>query len=371
MKTVLILNGPNLNLLGTREPQVYGSQTLADVQALCERACAANGFALDFRQSNHEGVLVDWIQDARLNGDAIVINAAGLSYSSVPILDALLAHFGFAEEERPGVLITIDKLDKIERAGVVDELYDNVSNSSAIRAVDEHLKWVLTDRDGIEEPQVYRLDAAGIRGALPEGVPDELIEHLAGIGEAIARQAASRGAKVIGVARSAGALNDVMQAINGVAYPCDLSEAAQRNDLIGRLEAVHGAIDVVVNNAGVTGFETGMAPHDPEHASLADWREVHRVNLDGTFLGCRYAIGAMKGAGTGSIINISSRSGLVGIPGAAAYASSKAAIRNNSALSSRQCVRSLNTCRRKDMLWTPYPWACRKIFPQPNFSAKA
>ena len=67
-----------------------------------------------------------------------------------------------------------------------------------------------------------------------------------GIGEAIARQAASRGAKVIGVARSAGALNDVMQAINGVAYPCDLSEAAQRNDLIGRLEAVHGAIDVVV-----------------------------------------------------------------------------------------------------------------------------
>ncbi|PIX63865.1 MAG: short-chain dehydrogenase, partial [Sphingomonadales bacterium CG_4_10_14_3_um_filter_58_15] len=63
---------------------------------------------------------------------------------------------------------------------------------------------------------------------------------------------------------------------------------------------------------------------------LADWRAVHRVNLDGTFLGCRYAIKAMKGRGTGSIINISSRSGLVGIPGAAAYASSKAAIRNHS-----------------------------------------
>ena len=64
MKTVMILNGPNLNLLGTREPQVYGDQTLADVQALCERACAANGFALDFRQSNHEGELVDALHEA-------------------------------------------------------------------------------------------------------------------------------------------------------------------------------------------------------------------------------------------------------------------------------------------------------------------
>jgi NAD(P)-dependent dehydrogenase (short-subunit alcohol dehydrogenase family) len=87
--------------------------------------------------------------------------------------------------------------------------------------------------------------------------------------------------------------------------------------------------DVVVNNAGITGFESGPVAHDPENVSLTDWREVHRTNLDGTFLGCRYAIGAMKGRGTGSIINISSRSGLVGIPLAAAYASSKAAIRNH------------------------------------------
>ena len=61
MKTVLVLNGPNLNLLGTREPHVYGAQTLDDVKALCERSCMANGFALDFRQSNHEGELVDWL----------------------------------------------------------------------------------------------------------------------------------------------------------------------------------------------------------------------------------------------------------------------------------------------------------------------
>jgi len=89
------------------------------------------------------------------------------------------------------------------------------------------------------------------------------------------------------------------------------------------------AVDVVVNNAGVTGFEDGARAHDPEHASLADWRAVHEVNTDGTFLGCRYALKAMRATGTGSIVNISSRSGLVGIPGAAAYAASKAAIRNH------------------------------------------
>lgn len=105
-----------------------------------------------------------------------------------------------------------------------------------------------------------------------------------------------------------------------------------------RLADIVPVIDVMVNNAGVTGFEGGMAPHDPEHASLADWREVHRVNLDGTFLGCRYAIAAMKDAGAGSIINISSRSGLVGIPGAAAYASSKAAIRNHSKTVALYCA---------------------------------
>lgn len=91
-----------------------------------------------------------------------------------------------------------------------------------------------------------------------------------------------------------------------------------------------GRIDVVVNNAGITGFETGNALHDPEHATLSDWQAVHAVNLDGTFLGCKYAVIGMRRCGSGgSIINISSRSGLVGIPAAAAYASSKAAIRNH------------------------------------------
>ncbi len=90
-----------------------------------------------------------------------------------------------------------------------------------------------------------------------------------------------------------------------------------------------GKLDILVNNAGITGFEEGFGPQDPEHASLESWRNVHAVNSDGTFLGCKYAIQAMKHSEHGSIINISSRSGLVGIPGAAAYAASKAAMRNH------------------------------------------
>jgi NAD(P)-dependent dehydrogenase (short-subunit alcohol dehydrogenase family) len=100
--------------------------------------------------------------------------------------------------------------------------------------------------------------------------------------------------------------------------------------VIDAVLAAHGRIDIVVNNAGITGLGPDHAAHDPEHASLDDWRAVHAVNLDGTFLGCKHAIRAMRPAGTGAIINISSRSGLVGIPGAAAYASSKAAVRNHS-----------------------------------------
>lgn len=90
-----------------------------------------------------------------------------------------------------------------------------------------------------------------------------------------------------------------------------------------------GKLNILVNNAGITGFQEGFGPQDPENASLDSWKRVHAVNSDGTFLGCKYAIQTMKFTGHGSIINISSRSGLVGIPGASAYAASKAAIRNH------------------------------------------
>ncbi len=87
--TVLVLNGPNLNLLGAREPHIYGSLTLADVEVVCRDAAQAAGLALDFRQSNHEGVLVDWIQAARGTAAGIVINPGGYSHTSVAIHDAL------------------------------------------------------------------------------------------------------------------------------------------------------------------------------------------------------------------------------------------------------------------------------------------
>ena len=90
-KRVLVLNGPNLNLLGTREPSVYGTETLKDVEALCKATARELGLALDFRQSNHEGELVTWIQDARRTADAILINPAAYSHTSVAIPDALKA----------------------------------------------------------------------------------------------------------------------------------------------------------------------------------------------------------------------------------------------------------------------------------------
>lgn len=95
---------------------------------------------------------------------------------------------------------------------------------------------------------------------------------------------------------------------------------------------------MLVNNAGITGFESGVAAHDPEHADLVDWRAVHATNLDGVFLSCKYAIRAMRRTGTGSIINISSRSGIVGIPAAAAYASSKVAVRNHTKTVALYCA---------------------------------
>lgn len=99
-----------------------------------------------------------------------------------------------------------------------------------------------------------------------------------------------------------------------------------------------GALDVLVNNAAITGFEPGFGPQDPEHASLADWHAVHRTNLDGVFLGCQAALREMRRRGTGSIINLSSRSGQVGVAGAAAYAASKAAVRNHSKTVALYCA---------------------------------
>ena len=152
-----------------------------------------------------------------------------------------------------------------------------------------------------------------------------------GIGESVAEAFVREGAFVL--------LTDIAEA-EGAAVTQRLGDQAAFLKLDVRLErdwvsAVHhvlewrGRLDILVNNAGITGFEAGMEAHDPEHAELEAWRAVHATNLDGVFLGCKHAIRAMRPGRAGSIINISSRSGLVGIPGAAAYASSKAAVRNH------------------------------------------
>jgi 3-dehydroquinate dehydratase-2 len=91
MKKLLIINGPNLNLLGERQPEVYGATTLGDIQNICEKECAQLGFECDFKQSNTEGEIVGWIQHSSKNYHALIINAAAYTHTSVAIMDALFA----------------------------------------------------------------------------------------------------------------------------------------------------------------------------------------------------------------------------------------------------------------------------------------
>jgi 3(or 17)beta-hydroxysteroid dehydrogenase len=161
-----------------------------------------------------------------------------------------------------------------------------------------------------------------------------------GIGAAIAQAFVAEGARVI--------VSDIDETL-GRATAERLGAAWLRLDVrdelawigaMARLLDSHGRLDVLVNNAGITGLETG-APQDPEHASLEQWQAVHRTNLDGVFLGCKHALRTMRRrpAGmSGAIINISSRSGLVGVPAAAAYAASKAAVRNHSKTVALHCA---------------------------------
>jgi NAD(P)-dependent dehydrogenase (short-subunit alcohol dehydrogenase family) len=162
----------------------------------------------------------------------------------------------------------------------------------------------------------------------------------AGIGEGIARAFIAEGAFVI--------VSD-LQDEQGCHLVRSLGSSAQYSHLDVRQEpewiAVidsilerHNRLDILVNNAGITGFEGPLVAHDPENTALEDWHAVLATNLDGTFLGCKHAIRAMRSRESGSIINISSRSGLVGIAGAAAYAASKAAVRNHTKTVALYCA---------------------------------
>ncbi len=146
-----------------------------------------------------------------------------------------------------------------------------------------------------------------------------------GIGAAIAKAFSDEGATVILTDIDYDAVKKTADELKAQALELDVAQESHWDSLASHWPD----IDVLVNNAGITGFEDSTASQNPEESTLEDWQRVHRVNLDGTFLGCRYAIKAMRAKGTGSIINISSRSGMVGIPQATAYASSKAAIRNH------------------------------------------
>jgi NAD(P)-dependent dehydrogenase (short-subunit alcohol dehydrogenase family) len=159
-----------------------------------------------------------------------------------------------------------------------------------------------------------------------------------GIGEAIAELFTDFGARCV-ITDINDTLGQALAArLEGARYiHLDVQEETHWQSAMAELGKAGQTLDIVVNNAAVIGFVEGYGLQDPEHASLEDWQRVHRINLDGVFLGCKYAIAAMKERG-GSIVNMSSRSGLVGIPGAAAYASSKAAVRNHTKSVALHCA---------------------------------
>jgi NAD(P)-dependent dehydrogenase (short-subunit alcohol dehydrogenase family) len=182
----------------------------------------------------------------------------------------------------------------------------------------------------LTDPVTDRIVAGVVLGRL-DGKIALITGAARGIGEAIVRAFVNEGAYVYVTDIESAAGAAVVRGLGerAVFRFLDVREERDWARVTAEVGSSQGRLDIVVNNAGITGLESGFVGHDPENASLEDWRAVHRTNLDGVFLGCKYAIRAMRQTKTGSIINISSRSGLVGIPGAAAYASSKAAVRNH------------------------------------------
>lgn len=170
-----------------------------------------------------------------------------------------------------------------------------------------------------------------------------------GIGRSICELFVKEGAQVIAT--------DIQK--NVFVKNCDnqiLDVACEQDwkNIIAYIEKKYKHLHILVGNAGITGLAHDPGKHDPENTSLDTWRVVHHVNLDGVFLGCKHAVSLMKKNPSGqlsSIINISSRSGLVGVPGACAYASSKAAVRNHSKSVALYCTEQ------------GYSIRCNTIFP--------
>ena len=151
---IMILNGPNLNLLGVREPHIYGTTTLSEIEASCTELVKTIGGSLAFHQSNHEGQLVDWIQSARETADAIIINPAAYSFTSIAMLDALKTFEG------PVIEVHISNIH------ARDEHHRHSKLSGAVKAVICGL--------GPYGYIVAVQAAARMLGALPEGFPKPL-----------------------------------------------------------------------------------------------------------------------------------------------------------------------------------------------------
>lgn len=120
---LMVLNGPNLNLLGVREPHIYGTTTLSAIAASCRDLAEAMDASVAFHQSNHEGELVDWVQAARQSADAIIINPAGYSFSSIALLDALKAFEGPVIEVH---ISNIHARDELHRHSIISTVAKTV-----------------------------------------------------------------------------------------------------------------------------------------------------------------------------------------------------------------------------------------------------
>ena len=174
-----------------------------------------------------------------------------------------------------------------------------------------------------------------------------------GIGQAVAELFAVEGARVI--------ISDINDELgqelankigrNSRYVHLDVSKESDWELAATLIENEYSRLDIIVNNAGITGFLETQGPHDPENLDLDSWHKVHETNLDGVAPGCKYGIRLMKNASQASIVNISSRSGIVGIPAAAAYASSKAAVRNHTKSVALYCADQ------------SYPIRCNSIHP--------
>ncbi len=159
-----------------------------------------------------------------------------------------------------------------------------------------------------------------------------------GIGAAIAEAFAREGAQVLVSDLDEATGRATAERLGAAWLKLDVRDELAWIGAMARLLDTHGRLDVLVNNAGISGLEAGAA-HDPEHAALADWRAVMATNLDGVFLGCKHGLRAMRRTTrSGAIVNIASRSGVVGIPAAAAYAASKAAVRNHTKTVALYCA---------------------------------